>query len=159
MAHFQIAPVAASPAVAHQCPWHHSRLMPDTLRIDHEYSKEFVDDFGHLLLSTLRQPLAWMFRGCPSRLECASSPAIGVWRCALMVACAVPAAFQPRDTGHGITLPDCVGSLGLRILFAQSGNVGRNQGKSGVLSFCVVDPGAMQGQIGTQVKVNPTSRP
>jgi hypothetical protein len=142
--------------------------MPDTLRVDHGYSKEFVDDFSAVYyLSTFFGSLSvgWIISWLAHRgwnVHRARLVAFGA--CAVMVACAVPAAFQPR--GSGLLALLCVtafGSLGLAPIYYSLNQEmsGKNQGKiGGSLSFLLwLILGAMQGQIGKLVKADPTIRP
>ena len=150
-------------------PWHYIRVwMPDTLRVDHGYSKEFVDDFSAIYyLSTFFGSLSagWIISWLAHlgwNVHRARLVAFG--GCALMVACAVPAAFQPR--GMGLLVLLCLtafGSLGLAPIYYSLNQEmsGRNQGKvGGSLSFLLwLILGAMQGQIGKQLDADPTIRP
>jgi hypothetical protein len=150
-------------------PWHYIRVwMPDTLRADHGYATEFVDDFtavyylftffGSLSVGWIISWLAhWGWNVHRARL-------LVFGGCALMVACAVPAAFQPR--GLGLLALLCViafGSLGLAPIYYSFNQElsGKNQGKvGGSLSFLLwLILGAMQGEIGTLVKNDPAVRP
>jgi len=142
--------------------------MPDTLRVDHGYSKEFVDDFSAVYyLSTFFGSLSvgWIISWLAHlgwNVHRARLVAFG--GCALMVACAVAAAFQ--EHGMGLLVLLCLtafGSLGLAPIYYSLNQEmsGRNQGKvGGSLSFLLwLSLGAMQGQIGKLVDADPTVRP
>jgi ACS family hexuronate transporter-like MFS transporter len=150
-------------------PWHYIRVwMPDTLRMDHQYSKEFVDDFSALYyVSTFFGSLSsgwivvWLARnGCNVH----HSRLVTFGAFALLVVCTVPAAFQPRGPALlGLLLLIAFGSLGVApIYYSLNQEVsGRHQGKvGGSLSFLLwLILGAMQSGIGKLVKDDPTVRP
>jgi len=82
----------------------------------------------------------------------------------VLVACSVPAAFQPRGPLLlGLLLLIAFGSLGVAPIYYSLNQEmsGRNQGKvGGSLSFLLwLILGAMQGEIGQRVKDDPTIRP
>jgi len=150
-------------------PWHYIRVwMPDTLRVDHQYPKKFVDDFSAIYyLSTFFGSLsagwiiAWLARNGWNvhRARLATFAAF-----ALLVACSVPAAFHPRGTVLlGLLLLIAFGSLGVAPIYYSLNQEmsGRNQGKvGGSLSFLLwLILGAMQSGIGKLVKDDPTIRP
>lgn len=150
-------------------PWHYIRVwMPDTLRVDHGYSKEFVDYFSSLYyLSTFFGSLSagWIITWLANRgwnVHRARLTAFGGF--ALLVACSIPAAFQPRGTPLlGLLMLTAFGSLGVAPIYYSLNQElsGRHQGKvGGSLSFLLwLILGAMQGQIGGRVKADPTIRP
>jgi len=150
-------------------PWHYNRVwMPDTLQVDHKYPKEFVDNFSAIFfLSSFFGSLAvgwtiswlahWGWNVHRARL-------IAFGGCALMAACAVPAAFQPRGTGLLVLLcATAFGSLGLAPVYYSLNQEmsGRDQGKvGGSLSFLLwMILAVMQGQIGKLIDADPEIRP
>ncbi|HEY2252749.1 MAG TPA: MFS transporter [Planctomycetaceae bacterium] len=150
-------------------PWHYIRVwMPDTLRADHGYATEFVDDFTavyYLFTFFGSLSVGWIISWLAHQGWNVHRARLVVFGgCAVMVACAVPAAFQPR--GLGLLALLCViafGSLGLAPIYYSFNQElsGKNQGKvGGSLSFLLwLILGAMQGEIGTLVKNDPAVRP
>jgi ACS family hexuronate transporter-like MFS transporter len=142
--------------------------MPDTLRTDHEYAKAFVDDFSAVYyVSTFFGSLSagWIVGWLAHRgwnVHRARLAAFALF--AVLVACSVPAAFQPRGPLLlGLLLLIAFGSLGVAPIYYSLNQEmsGRNQGKvGGSLSFLLwLILGAMQGEIGQHVKDDPTIRP
>ncbi len=150
-------------------PWHYIRVwMPDTLRVDHGYSKRFVDDFSafyYLFTFIGSLSVGWIIARLAYTGWNVHRARLAVFGgCALMVACAIPAAFQSRGTGLLALL--CLtgfGSLGLAPIYYSLNQEmsGKNQGKvGGSLSFLLwLILAAMQGYVGTLVKEDPTIRP
>ena len=150
-------------------PWHYIRVwMPDTLRFDHGYPEEFVDDFSavyYLFTFIGSLSVGWIIARLAQTGWNVHRARLAVFGgCALMVACAVPAAFQPRGTGLLTLL--CLtgfGSLGLAPIYYSLNQEmsGKNQGKvGGSLSFLLwLILGMMQGYVGKLVKEDPTIRP
>jgi ACS family hexuronate transporter-like MFS transporter len=155
--------------VAINVPWHYIRVwMPDTLRTDHKYAKAFVDDFSAVYYtSTFFGSLwaGWIVGWLARRgwnVHRARLVTFAVF--ALLVACSVPAAFQPRGPVLlGLLLLIAFGSLGVAPIYYSLNQEmsGRNQGKvGGSLSFLLwLILGAMQGAIGQRVKDDPAIRP
>jgi len=150
-------------------PWHLIRVwLPDTLRLEYGYSKEFVDRFtSAYYVSTFFGSLSagwivgWLaHRGC--NVHRARLLTFGGF--ALLVACLVPAAFQPRGTALLVLLViTAFGTLGVAPIYYSFNQEmsGRNQGKvGGSLSFLLwLIVGSMQAQVGVQLKADPTIRP
>ncbi|MGE5192069.1 MAG: MFS transporter [Deltaproteobacteria bacterium] len=150
-------------------PWHYIRVwMPDTLRADHKYAKEFVDDFSAVYyVSTFFGSLSagWIVGWLAGRgwnVHSARMMTFGAF--AVLVACSVPAAFQPRGPLLlGLLLLIAFGSLGVAPIYYSLNQEmsGRHQGKvGGSLSFLLwLILGLMHGQIGERVKADPEIRP
>jgi ACS family hexuronate transporter-like MFS transporter len=155
--------------VAINVPWHYIRVwMPDTLRTDHEYSKAFVDDFSAVYyVSTFFGSLSagWIVGWLAHRgWNVHRARLVTFAMFAVLVACSVPAAFQPRGPLLlGLLLLIAFGTLGVAPIYYSLNQEmsGRNQGKvGGSLSFLLwLILGAMQGEIGQHVKEDPSIRP
>jgi MFS family permease len=155
--------------VAINVPWHYIRVwMPDTLRTDHGYPKAFVDDFSAVYyVSTFFGSLSagWIVGWLAHRgwnVHRARLVTFGTF--AVLVACSVPAAFQPRGPLLlGLLLLIAFGTLGVAPIYYSLNQEmsGRNQGKvGGSLSFLLwLILGAMQCEIGQRVKEDPSIRP
>jgi ACS family hexuronate transporter-like MFS transporter len=151
-------------------PWHLIRVwLPNTLRgPEYGYSEEFVDYFSSLYyVSTFFGSLAggwiiaWLSR---SGWNVHSARMLTFAGFSLLVACLIPAAFQPRGTLLlGLLLIVAFGTLGVAPIYYSLNQEmsGRNQGKvGGSLSFLLwLILGVMQGAVGTRLKADPSVRP
>ncbi|MBI3862436.1 MAG: MFS transporter [Planctomycetia bacterium] len=150
-------------------PWHLIRVwLPDTLRIEYGYTKEFVDYFTSLYyLSTFAGSLSagWIVAWLAGRgWNVHRSRLVTFVGFSLLVACLVPAAYQPRgNLLLGLLLVTACGTLGVAPIYYSLNQElsGRHQGKvGGSLSFLLWTILAlMQGTVGEWLKVNPSVRP
>jgi len=150
-------------------PWHLLRVwLPDTLRLEYGYSREFVDYFSSLYYaSTCGGSLAagWIIaRLARAGWNVHRARLVAFGGFALLVALLVPAAFLPRGTLLlGLLLVIAFGTLGIApIYYSLNQEIsGRHQGKvGGSLSFLLwLILGTMQDAVGTQLKADPAIRP
>lgn len=150
-------------------PWHLIRVwLPDTLRVEYGYTKEFVDSFTSLYYaSTFFGSLAagWIVGWLAGRgWNVQRSRLVTFAGFSLLVACLVPAAFQPRgNLLLGLLMITACGTLGITPIYYSLNQdmSGRHQGKvGGSLSFLLwMILGRMQEVVGQWLKNDPTVRP
>jgi ACS family hexuronate transporter-like MFS transporter len=150
-------------------PWHLLRVwLPDTLRVEYQYSREFVDEFTSLYYaSTFGGSLAagWLVaRLARAQWNVHRARLVVFGGFALLVALLVPAAFLPRGwLLLGLLLVIAFGTLGVfPIYYSLNQEIsGRHQGKvGGSLSFLLwLILAAMQETVGARLKADPSLRP
>ncbi len=150
-------------------PWHALRVwMPDTLRTFYGYDKTFVDNFTsiyYLFAFVGSLAAGWLTAWLAGRgwnVHRARLAVFGLFAaCVLLL---VPAQWLSRGWALlGLQLVAALGTLGLAPLYYSFNQElsGKAQGKvGGSLSFLLwMILGAMQANIGTVVKTDPTWRP
>lgn len=150
-------------------PWHYIRVwMPDTLRVDHGYEKEFVNYFSSAYyVATFFGSVSagWIIHRLVGLGWNVHRSRMAVFfGFSLLVACSIPAAFLSRGTTLlGLLLLTGVGSLGVAPIYYSLNQElsGRNQGKvGGSLSFLLWSILAMmQQEVGKLVTADPGIRP
>jgi sugar phosphate permease len=150
-------------------PWHALRVwMPDTLRTFYGYDKTFVDNFTsiyYLFAFVGSLAAGWLTAWLAGRgwnVHRARLAVFGLF--AVCVLLLVPAQWLSRGWALlGLQLVAALGTLGLAPLYYSFNQElsGKAQGKvGGSLSFLLwMILGAMQANIGTVVKTDPTWRP